>query len=133
MTGAPPYGSWGTGQDRSARTGMSGGPPMGPPPGSPPRDPYAPFGPQQPLPPQGPPPGSRPIGPARPASLSIDAYKPPKRRVGAFLAFLVGFAVLIGAFVTAGYLTRTAGDSPSASASPAATLPGLAFETDSAT
>ncbi len=132
MTGAP-YGGWGTGQDRPARTGMSGVPPMGPPTGSVPRDPYAPFGPQQPITPQVPPPGSRPIGPARPASLSIDAYKPPKRRVGPLLAFLVGFAVLIGGFMSAGYLARTAQTTPSATPSPTATLPGLAFETDSAT
>ncbi len=84
-------------------------------------------------PPAAPPPGSQPVGPAKPDSLSIDIYKPPKRRVGSLIAFLVGFAVLIGGFMAIDYYTRTAQDAPPPSPSPTATLPGLAFETASAT
>ena len=84
-------------------------------------------------PPAAPPPGSQPIGSAKPASLSIDTYKPPKRRVGALIAFLVGFAVLIGGFMAIDYFSRTAQDAPAASSSPTATLPGLAFESQAAT
>jgi hypothetical protein len=65
--------------------------------------------------------------------VSISEYRPPKRRVGALIAFLVGFAVLIGGFMTAGYLTRTSESAASASPSAAASLPGLPFETSSAT
>lgn len=53
--------------------------------------------------------------------------------MGALLAFLVGFAVLIGGFMTVSYLARTAQTPSPAAPSPAATLPGLEFVTDSAT
>jgi hypothetical protein len=95
---------------------------------------YSSFAPKRPtLPPAAPPPGSQPLGAAKPASLSIDTYKPPKRRVGSLIAFLVGFAVLIGGFMAVDYFSRTAQSAPGSSSSPTATLPGLAFETDSAT
>ncbi len=94
--------------------------------------PYALFGSTQSSPPPAPP-GSRPIGPDRPPSVSISAYQPPKRRVGALVAFLVGFAVLIGGFMAVSYLARTAPTAASSSPSATATLPGLAFETHSAT
>ena len=96
--------------------------------------PYSSFAPKRPTPaPAAPPPGSQPLGAAKPASLSIDTYKPPKRRVGGLIAFLVGFAVLIGSFMAVDYFTRTAQNAPASSPSPTATLPGLAFETSSAT
>jgi hypothetical protein len=96
--------------------------------------PYSSFAPKRPTPaPAAPPPGSLPLGAAKPASLSIDTYMPPKRRVGSLIAFLVGFAVLIGGFMAVDYFTRTAQNAPTSSPSPTATLPGLAFETDSAT
>ena len=112
-----------------------------------PQQPYAPqqrrvqgaqplssFAPKRPAtPPVAPPPGSQPLGAAKPESLSIDTYKPPKRRVGALIAFLVGFAVLIGGFMAIDYFSRTAQDAPAASPSPTATLPGLAFTSQSAT
>jgi len=96
--------------------------------------PYSSFAPQTPMaPPSAPPPGSQPIGPRKPDSRSIDSYRPPKRHVGGLIAFLVGFAVLIGGFMAIDYFARTAQDAPAPSPSATATLPGLAFETNSAT
>ncbi len=96
--------------------------------------PYSAFAPKRSVvPPAAPPPGSQPIGPSKPQSLSIDTYKPPKRRVGGLVAFLVGFAVLIGGFMAVDYYSRKAADTPAATPSASATLPGLAFETSSAT
>lgn len=87
-----------------------------------------------PVHPQGPPPGSAPIGPAKPASLSIDSYKPPKRKIGTLVAFLVGFAMLIGTFIAVDHFSRgtavTTTDAPTAT--PSATLPGLEFVGSSA-
>ena len=96
--------------------------------------PYSSFAPTQPGPaPAAPPAGSTPLGARKPDSLSIDTYKPPKRRVGGLIAFLVGFAVLIGGFIAVDHFARTAQDAPATSApSATATLPGLAFETSSA-
>lgn len=96
--------------------------------------PYSSFAPKRPAPPPPPPPpGSQPIGPAKPDSLSIDTYKPPKRRIGGLVAFLVGFALLIGAFIAIDHFTRTAQTVAESSPSASTTLPGLAFETSSAT
>jgi hypothetical protein len=96
--------------------------------------PYSSFAPKRPaVAPAAPPPGSQPIGPSKPQSLSIDTYKPPKRRVGGLIAFLVGFAVLIGGFIAVDHFTRTTTDTAASTPSATATLPGLAFETTSAT
>jgi hypothetical protein len=96
--------------------------------------PYSSFAPKRPaVRPAAPPPGSRPLGAAKPDSLSIDEYKPPKRRVGGLVAFLVGFALLIGGFIAVDHLMRAAQDAPAPTPSATATLPGLAFESDSAT
>lgn len=95
--------------------------------------PYSSFAPKKPTAPHAAPlPGSQPIGPARPDSLSIDTYKSPKRRVGRLIAFLVGFAVLIGGFIAIDHFARTAKENPSEVSSSASALPGLAFETSSA-
>lgn len=96
--------------------------------------PYSSFAPKRPAAPAtAPPPGSQPIGPAKLASLSIDTYKPPKRRIGGLIAFLVGFALLIGAFIAIDHFTRTAQDAPAVGPTTTASLPGLAFESSSAT
>ena len=96
--------------------------------------PYSSFAPKRPAPPPPAPlPGSQPIGPAKPDSLSIDSYKPPKRRVGALVAFLVGFALLIGGFIAIDHFARTGQTVAESSPSASTTLPGLAFETTSAT
>jgi hypothetical protein len=96
--------------------------------------PYSSFAPKRPAtPPAAPLPGSQPLGTAKPDSLSIEEYKPPKRRVGGLIAFIVGFAVLIGAFIAIDHFARTVQDAPAPTPSATATLPGLAFESDSAT
>ncbi len=95
--------------------------------------PYSTFAPQPAVQPQAaaPLPGSAPLGPPKPNSLSIDSFKPPKKQVGALIAFLLGFAVLIGTFIAVDHFSRgtpgqpVASDAPSASAS--STLPGLEF------
>lgn len=161
MTGAP-YGNPGPSQIGPGGMGASGWPPSGPPPGSPQQPPYPPqqpyqqqpygapqhygthpvqgaqpyssFAPKRPAPPPPAPlPGSQPIGPAKPDSLSIDSYKPPKRRIGGLVAFLVGFALLIGAFIAIDHFARTTQTAAESSPSASTTLPGLAFETTSAT
>jgi hypothetical protein len=96
--------------------------------------PYSSFAPKRPTPPPAAPlPGSQPLGPARPDSLSIEEYKPPRRRIGGLVAFLVGFAVLIGAFIGITYYFRTAQDTPVPTPSATATVSGLPFEASSAT
>ena len=161
MTEAP-YGNPGPSQIGPGGIGASGWPPSGPPPGWPQQPPYPPqqpyqqqpygapqhygthpvqgaqpyssFAPKRPAPPPPPPvPGSQPIGPAKPDSLSIDSYKPPKRRIRGLVAFLVGFALLIGAFIAIDHFARAAQTAAESSPSASTTLPGLAFETSSAT
>lgn len=53
--------------------------------------------------------------------------------MGGLVAFLVGFAVLIGGFIAIDHFARTAQDAATSAPTATATLPGLAFETDSAT
>ncbi len=53
--------------------------------------------------------------------------------MGSLVAFLVGFAVLIGAFIAIDHYSRAAQNAPAATPSATATLPGLAFDSGSAT
>lgn len=140
MTGSP-YGYPGSANGPQG-PGAPGWPPAGPPPGWPsapqPRGQhpygqpqYSTFAPHTAAPsqPAAPPPGSAPLGPPKPNSLSIDSYKPPKKRIGALVAFLLGFAVLIGTFIAVDHFSRGTPGQPVASDAPSASsaLPGLEF------
>lgn len=79
-------------------------------------------------------PGSAPLGAARPNSVSIDAYKPPKRPWVPLIAFLMGFALLIGGFMLVDHYSReTAATEASDAPSSSSTLSGLPFAGSSST